>query len=322
MNRKNLQSWHATLGPVQIVVLLGVIMGSMACAFYLGYFSGRGAGFDEALAANLSNAVKLPVPETAGAPLDEQALSDVYAKLSDSHTGSVHTGALKAEAKAEAEKSSEKTEALGSEAAFNAASVSKEVEEQGLAGANEVSEETNSVAKEEKTAKIAAGEKEPIAAAALPQPEMLPEDEAPPRVAKLISKESFSAANEIELPEAPSTEESDRPKSKESKPPAGKTAEKSSVSEAQRRLAPSSNIPRGWFAQIAAPRKFKDAERLGEQLKKNGFQVMVENTQVRGEQYYRVLVGPEEGRKQAERLVSQLRRESYIRGEPFIRYIR
>ena len=81
-------------------------------------------------------------------------------------------------------------------------------------------------------------------------------------------------------------------------------------------------IPKGWFAQVAAPKKGQDAEKIASQLKRSGFQVVIEDAQVRGEQYYRILVGPENNRKEAEVLLGQLKREDYLQGEPFIRMVK
>jgi hypothetical protein len=43
---------------------------------------------------------------------------------------------------------------------------------------------------------------------------------------------------------------------------------------------------------------------------------------VRGEEYYRVLVGPEQNRVHADRLVGQLRSERYLAAPPFIRQVK
>jgi len=81
-------------------------------------------------------------------------------------------------------------------------------------------------------------------------------------------------------------------------------------------------VPRGWFAQIVAPRSHEEAETMASKLRQSGFAVVIENARVRGEEYFRVLVGPEESRQQAERLLAQLKREPYVKGEPFIRMVR
>jgi len=77
------QHWSIKLGLIQAVVLLGIVTGSMLCAFYLGLISGQKAGFESAQAINLASVAKLPIPEQyRNAELDEVA-SKVYAKLSN-----------------------------------------------------------------------------------------------------------------------------------------------------------------------------------------------------------------------------------------------
>jgi len=81
-------------------------------------------------------------------------------------------------------------------------------------------------------------------------------------------------------------------------------------------------LPPGHFAQVAAPKKLSDAEDIARKLKKSGFPVVVEVASIQGVEYFRVLVGPEENKVQAERLVDQLGSERYIPGKPFIRVVK
>jgi cell division septation protein DedD len=81
-------------------------------------------------------------------------------------------------------------------------------------------------------------------------------------------------------------------------------------------------VPSGYFAQVAAPKNLSDAESVARKLKKSGFPVIVEVANVRGEEYYRVLVGPEQNRVHADRLVGQLRSERYLAAPPFIRQVK
>jgi len=82
------------------------------------------------------------------------------------------------------------------------------------------------------------------------------------------------------------------------------------------------SLPAGWYAQVAAPQRREDANRLAGRLRASGFPVVVETAQVRGQQYFRVLAGPEKGRNQAEQLVGQLKRERYLNADPFIRMVK
>jgi cell division septation protein DedD len=81
-------------------------------------------------------------------------------------------------------------------------------------------------------------------------------------------------------------------------------------------------VSAGWYAQVAAPSRVEDARDLGKKLRSSGFAVQIEQAKVRGQEYFRVLVGPESNRTYAERLVTQLKRERYIQGDPFIKKVR
>jgi cell division septation protein DedD len=80
-------------------------------------------------------------------------------------------------------------------------------------------------------------------------------------------------------------------------------------------------LPQGFFAQVAAPKRIAEAQDVARRLKKSGFPVVIETAHVRGEDYFRVLVGPEENKVQADRLVDQLKRESYLSGSAFLRRV-
>jgi len=81
----------------------------------------------------------------------------------------------------------------------------------------------------------------------------------------------------------------------------------------------STSVPRGWYAQVAAPQVRADAEGLSGKLREFGFASVIEEARVRDQSFFRVLVGPEASRLHAERLVAQLKREPYIEAEPFVR---
>lgn len=81
-------------------------------------------------------------------------------------------------------------------------------------------------------------------------------------------------------------------------------------------------LPVGYFAQVSAPKKVTEAESVAKKLKRSGFPVVIEAATVNGQSFYRVLVGPEDNKVQAERLVSQLQSESYVTSKPFIRKVK
>lgn len=81
-------------------------------------------------------------------------------------------------------------------------------------------------------------------------------------------------------------------------------------------------LPSGFFAQVAAPTKLADAQSVARKLRQSGFPVVVEEANVKGESYYRVLVGPEENKVQADRLLQQLKSERYLTSAPFVRRVK
>lgn len=81
-------------------------------------------------------------------------------------------------------------------------------------------------------------------------------------------------------------------------------------------------IPTGFYAQVAAPKRLQDSEKLARRLRQSGFPVAIESVMIGQQSFYRVLVGPEKNKLYAERLISQLRSERYIPTDPFIREVR
>lgn len=81
-------------------------------------------------------------------------------------------------------------------------------------------------------------------------------------------------------------------------------------------------VPKGFYVQVAAPKRLQDAEKLAMRLQKSGFPVAVEAASVGKQKFYRVLVGPERSNLYADRLLGQLHTEKYIPTDPFIREVR
>ena len=152
----------------------------------------------------------------------------------------------------------------------------------------------------------------------------------------LPKKEEIIVAKKDEVSSAPKKQDLDTDvtlKSADAIPPkvlASKLAESEIAAEAQpSKLQVRTKgslvrevLPKGWFAQVAAPRQISDAEAVVKKLQGSGFAVLIQEANVRGQTYFRVMVGPEDTREQSERLIGQLKRESYLRGEPFLRLIK
>ena len=339
MNRKLLSKYEIKLGLVQIVVLLGAVTGSVVCAFLLGLFAGQHSGYESALASSAANVSKLPVlQEPADVDVSRQLTSEVLAKLDQSA--------------AQARGTVEEVPPLG---------IIEQVTADGgnvLLGAEETSDSlplgadlptSRSVAalgdieqsgdRESLTADgVFAGDEAPRRGAGILGDAVSP---APARPAvktlgeleaeKLAVDSKPQASGKAKLNSAALTPEKERtPLMREGKAASEPVARSkvAALTPPARATEPAADdqiqsvLPRGWFAQVAAPRKLKDADILAKKLKGSGFATVIETANVRGQDYFRVLVGPEETRKQAQVLVDQLKRETYIPGEPFLRLVR
>ncbi|MBK1694225.1 hypothetical protein CKO09_05660 [Chromatium weissei] len=71
-----------------------------------------------------------------------------------------------------------------------------------------------------------------------------------------------------------------------------------------------------WVIQVASLGNEQTATELQNKLRKAGFAAFIEKAEVRGKQYYRVRVGPNNSRDSAERAASKLRRQQKL--ETFI----
>jgi cell division septation protein DedD len=309
MNQKDGARWELRLGLFQVVILLGLLMGLLTCVFFVGLFSGRQVGHEAALNASLSNTIKLPIATGEIEELAEQAnarniASDVYAKLNqEKEAAAVDPGAPNDSADVPKLGAIDSTDVapvndnvLGEEKQVVDAQVpsklpdivedvpSKESRDQLLKQVIALDQQNNNI------------------------PESLPVQD-PPAVIPVTKEVAKVGELEKAVEKLPT------------KAPATPTAAK--VKEPVKEAADQgTNIPKGWFAQVAAPKKKEDAQALSKQLRKSGFEVILEVAQVRGEQYYRVLAGPEASKAQVEKLVEQLKREPYVPSQPFIRQIK
>lgn len=324
MNKKNLQQWELRLGVAQVVVLLGMVTGSIACAFYVGFSSGRGVGFEAALERSLAHSPRFPVAEGEGNSASHNE-TDVYARLS------APVPALASSRKEEpilgAIKSTE-VAPLGDEVAVKeqAPLQPKTVESSETAGLDMDSlfpiepsvEEPSKFAKN--LGEIAPQPKQERSASVNRPETIQAAKKTDTGIAKVELKELKPSQKVAEKPAAivkPATKKTEVAKVANAAPEkpaiAAKAADKSLVRQ---------TLPAGWFAQIAAPRKMQDASALASKLKSSGFPVLIESARVRGEEYFRVIVGPEQNKQQAERLIGQLKRESYVQGDPFLRVVK
>jgi cell division protein FtsN len=354
MNRRMLANWELRLGPTQMVALLGAVMGALACAFILGFHSGRSAGFEVALSTTAKEAAKFPVPRDnpaigADAPAGDSALEEVYARLNDSLPHE-HAAGEQAPHKADAKSAVVPLEAIkttqeapiidiGADSALEAEMQAVEVPE----AAPELKQPTTIEKELDSLARVVTGSARDdsdsrIKVTTLGESFEQEHDSDKPAAATKkaagspSSNSQGSAVYSLSQPEGTTAAATSKPavekiNPKEAnaanpKPAVTTSAPKKALVVDQKPSSPQSVIGNGWYAQVAAPQRLADAQNLTKNLKKAGFKVVIENANVRGQQYYRVLVGPDESRQQAEQLVRQLKRESAISGEPFLRLIK
>lgn len=340
MNKKNLDRWEVRLGVAQVVIILGIVTGCMTFAFYLGFFAGKSAGFEFAMETNATSATKLPITgegvgDKAAIDVTEQAVSDVYARLNERakkeapvDLGTEEVPSL--DSIKETEPKVEEPASILPDTTVSEAKVAKtkeldEVWDSGLPSDKKADSSVKILGDEAPSAAKSAAKVNPAAddifddempthpvdraLDASNAPKKLLNEEKLPEKSPPVEKE---VKKEVVKPTA--TPVPPTPTPKKEKEEAKKASEGAAIVRGP--------IPSGWFAQVAAPTKMKDAETIAAKLKKNGFRVVIETAKVRGDEYYRILVGPEQNKKQAELLVGQLSRESYVEGAPFIRMVK
>lgn len=350
--KRTQQSWSIRLGLLQSVVLVGIVTGSMLCAFYLGLVSGQKAGFETAQSINLASVAKLPVPEQYREEDLEQVASDVYAKLGAGKTASTpkvdeeskpkQVDLTPIETKTLTRPKREETEPalVDGPPAEEGSDVIRILTEPPSKKDTDLKREAEADLVKKEEPKTLGSLKTESAGEIKLESERKPEKAV---VASLTKPEP--AAKKIKGEEAvPATEEKKiAPKVEPKKEVAKIAPKKPEIKKEEKKVAPvpaklkespvapkitppstkpSGNMSSGWYAQVAAPSRKEDAVSLANKLKASGFRAVIESTNVRGDEYYRVLVGPEEEKRYSQTLVDQLKREPYIKGPPFLRFIK
>lgn len=326
MNRQNLERKEVRLGTIQIVGILGVTIGSIIAAFCLGFQSGRTLAYERTLTNSLASLPKLPIgDQESGADLGEKIVSEVYAKLNEQNETAPPPGSAAEEESSfpelgtikESENSKPESEDLG-EVELEAPPA-KHAEKKPVAEEKVVDEELSleqEADESEELPKHNAKPEEKTLAAVLNESKARKELEKKEEAKVEVKPTATSKPEPTKVIEKPKVEKTPEPvatKIKEEKP---KEEKKTADS-----LTPK-KVSTGWYAQIAAPKAIADANALSSNLRKSGFPAVIETAEVRGEKYYRVIVGPETSKTQADVLLKQLKRESYIVGEPFLRMVK
>jgi hypothetical protein len=319
----------------------------MVGAYFVGFFSGRYVGFESARESSGSEVAKLPVPDGPQAGLVQNP-SNVYDRLKapavmkspDSSGASAEKALGAPQVKAgqlgavpqiiggqigdsEPSKSIERT---GSKSASSSASDEEETQ---AAQAGSVDSDLEGLVADVEGGgpELIIGSDDGLAGAKLPesvrmlggaegakgvvreplQPQVQPGDQV---VGKEVKTAKSASSADALLEERIANARSDSAKSAT----AGAATQSKDSGPLVRKVVPS-----GYFAQVAAPKKLGEAEAIAGKLKRSGFPVVVESASVAGQSFYRVLVGPEQNKARADILVSQLKSESYLAGDPFIR---
>ena len=349
--RAGQQGWEVRLGRLQVSVWLGLAIGAIVGGYFVGFFSGRYVGFESARESSAGEVPKLPAPEMfannaalnpngvydrlkapailkeangprasvkltdpeeireAAAPTQKITISDLTADSNDSsaHEVSAARGAKVA-----------KVQGADGEEIFDDSSSGGELiigSDDVLPGDKEPERVPPSVRMLGGTAEKGTASRENVAAMALLDERIA---NARSEASRLEQRKDIEAS----IKSAPADEKrAARELGKLGDAELSNLTDKPATKEDNKGLV-RKVLPPGYFAQVAAPKKLSEAEAVAKKLKRSGFPVVLESASVSGQSFYRVLVGPEENKVQADRLVSQLQGESYVASKPFIRKVK
>jgi cell division septation protein DedD len=305
-----------------VVVWLGLAIGAVFGAYFIGFFSGRYVGFEAARTASGVEAPKLALNEEFPEK-NKKGWDDVYGQLGGSAvvgSGGVGTDGKKpAEVvkpqapdqrivKAVQESRQEVAQkAQEGESAVvvkrDAISDSEAIFTQDLGGSQAVVDESPSkeISGKGGEVRVLGREGDVVEGTGAER-----EDGATAKGAVTETQ-----PKEVGTKKAPVVQE-EAPPAKVAKPAETK---KEKVSVVKR-------LPKGYFAQVAAPKTKGEAEELARKLRKSGFPVVLEDNSTGRSPFYRVMVGPEDNKVQADRMLGQLKREKYLDGKIFVRQVK
>lgn len=319
MDSKDPNKWELRLGLLHVVIILGITTGIMTSIFFVGFFTGRHNGYDMALNAGIANTVKYPIAAQDLEQEDAEAVaSDVYAKLSETRDQKPAVEHGKEEA----------VPSLGSIESTDTSPVHENLPADGASGnlnPEHEGAEPHRVAEESGQDQPSRTEEVPLIN---PSGSVARRDAVQRTLGEALDDGTESGAP-VAVAVTPAATVTPRPvqKTPTPAPAAVKQASTPTPRPTPKKPTPvptkaSTVAGKGWFAQVAAPKKREDANELSSRLRQSGFNVMIEVADVRGERYFRVLVGPEANRAQADQLIGQLKRERYIQSDPFARLIK
>lgn len=338
--RSSGRGWEIRLGPLQVVVWLGLAFGGIFGSYSMGFFSGRYVGFEAARTASGVEVPKLAltdeVPERS-----QKEWDNVYGKLGgaavvgqDEVTSGVtqQKGAEKKAVEAKVPGPDQRIVKAVQEMQQENAAIDRETspsvvvkkdllsdtdsiftEDVGGGGALVDDSPSKEISGKGGEARVLGREVDSLDGTTTNAVEpaqakgSAPEGVAKEAQAKEAVAKKVAGAEGGEI--APVTTQKPSGEAKLKEP----SKEKISVVK---------RLPRGYFAQVAAPKTRAEAEELARKIRKSGFPVVVEDNSTGRSPFYRVMVGPEDNKVQADRMLGQLKREKYLNGKAFIREVK
>lgn len=335
--RSSSRGWEIRLGPLQVVVWLGLALGGIFGAYSMGFFSGRYVGFE---AARTASGVEVP----------KLALTDDIPESSPKEWDSVY-GKLGGSASVERD---EKVPSTTSQAGSDKKLAVPKAPDQRIVNAVQEMRQGNSVSDRETSSVVVAKRDllsdtdsiftEDVGGGALVDDSPTKEISGKGGEVRVLGREvdtlDGAATNTVESARRDSAE---RKGSAEDVVPQESVAKKGGaipseeVAREVKQKAPVETkvkeptkekisvvkrLPRGYFAQVAAPKTRAEAEELARKIRKSGFPVVVEDNSTGRSPFYRVMVGPEDNKVQADRMLGQLKREKYLNGKAFVREVK
>jgi cell division septation protein DedD len=307
------RGWEIRLGALQVVVWLGLAIGGVFGAYFIGFFSGRYVGFETARAASGVDVPKLALSEEYP-ERSSQSMANVMGKLNNVATLTQETkpvvGAKNEPPEAQVMKPSQpKSEEDHLKTQDGAESKSAAMFDQDAIFNEQLTDDSSDTA----------------ASLGSPQREITGKG-GDVRVlggesAAVIGDTTKAAGGDSAATAKAAITDS----GKQVPPP---SQERSKVSAEQKgpvkdqkkeKLTVVKSLSKGHFAQVGSPKNLAEAEALARNLKRSGFPAIIEETSKGRSPFYRVMVGPEDNKVQASRLVEQIKREPYIKGTVFVR---
>lgn len=311
------------LGKLQVAVWLGLAIGSIVGSYFVGFFSGRYVGFQSARDSSAVEVAKLPAPELAQDSSPRNP-GGVYERLK------APAVLREAEELEELEGQPKGAVELDRAAESARAMAAPDVNERIAQAAPKIKVSASDLDSGDQIfaddgdgagAELIIGSDEGLGRDTVPPSvRLLGENKAEPKIEREQVARQEAAAKVESSAAALLDERVSNAKAESAKEASAATAKK--VNDVSASPLVKKVLPPGYFAQVAAPKKLAEAEGVAKRLKRSGFPVVIESTNVAGQSFYRVLVGPEDNKVQADRLVSQLKSESYVAGDPFIRKVK